>query len=123
AAVGWAIAAMLVVILAYDQLLFRPLVAWSAKFRFETTAAATAPDPWMLRLLRRTRLLRWTGDRLTDVAGWLAARRLSLHRRRTRRGAAPSRLVDALWLLMLLAALAWAGNRIARFVAGELAWA
>ena len=41
-AVGWAILAMLVVILAYDQLLFRPLVAWSAKFRFETTAGATA---------------------------------------------------------------------------------
>ena len=41
----WAILAMLIVILAYDQLLFRPLVAWSAKFRFETTAGATAEDP------------------------------------------------------------------------------
>jgi len=41
-AVAWAILAMLVVILLYDQLLFRPLVAWSAKFRFETTAGATA---------------------------------------------------------------------------------
>ena len=48
-AVGWAILAMLVVILGYDQLLFRPLVAWSSKFRFETTAAATATDPWVLR--------------------------------------------------------------------------
>ena len=33
AAVAYAIVAMLLVILAYDQLLFRPLVAWSAKFR------------------------------------------------------------------------------------------
>ena len=49
AAVFYAILAMLVVILAYDQLLFRPLVAWSAKFRFETTAGATAADPWMLQ--------------------------------------------------------------------------
>ena len=48
---------MLLVILAYDQLLFRPLVAWSQKFRFETTAGATASDPWLLRLMRRTRLL------------------------------------------------------------------
>ena len=40
AAVGYAIAAMLVVILAYDQLLFRPLVAWSTKFRFETDSRA-----------------------------------------------------------------------------------
>ena len=57
AAVGYAVLAMLLVILAYDQLLFRPLVAWSAKFRFETTAGATAADPWMLKLIRRTRLL------------------------------------------------------------------
>jgi NitT/TauT family transport system permease protein len=54
-AVGYAILAMLVVILGYDQLLFRPLVAWSAKFRFETTAGATADDPWMLKLIRRAR--------------------------------------------------------------------
>jgi NitT/TauT family transport system permease protein len=60
-AILWAIIAMLVVILAYDQLLFRPLVAWSTKFRFETTAGATASDPWMLRLVRRTRLLRSWG--------------------------------------------------------------
>ncbi len=46
---------MLLVILLYDQLLFRPLVAWSAKFRFETDAGSQAEDPWVLKLLRRTR--------------------------------------------------------------------
>src|ERR1700748_2616233 len=56
-AVCYAIAAMLLVILAYDQLLFRPLVAWSMKFRFETTAGATASDPWLLRLMRRAPVL------------------------------------------------------------------
>ncbi|MBV9811150.1 MAG: ABC transporter permease subunit, partial [Acetobacteraceae bacterium] len=40
-AVFWAIAAMLVVIIIYDQVLFRPLVAWSEKFRFEMIAGAT----------------------------------------------------------------------------------
>ena len=64
-AVFYAIVTMLVVILAYDQLLFRPLVAWSQKFRFETTAGATADDPWLLRLMRRTRLL----SRLADAVG------------------------------------------------------
>src|SRR6201996_6186894 len=64
-AVFYAIITMLLVILAYDQLLFRPLVAWSMKFRFETTAGATASDPWLLRLMRRTRLL----NRLADGGG------------------------------------------------------
>jgi NitT/TauT family transport system permease protein len=66
-AVFWAIGAMLLVILAYDQLLFRPLVAWSAKFRFEMTASVSASDPWVLALLRRTRVLRWLGEKAGAV--------------------------------------------------------
>ncbi len=84
-AVVWAILAMLVVILLYDQLLFRPLVAWSAKFRFETTAGATASDPWMLRLMRRTRLLKFVGETVGDAAAFVGGLRLSLHRPRARR--------------------------------------
>src|ERR1700677_3627845 len=38
-AIGWVILTMTVVILAYDQLLFRPLVAWADKFRMETTSS------------------------------------------------------------------------------------
>ena len=39
----WAILTMLVVIIVYDQLLFRPVVAWADKFRFEQTASVAAP--------------------------------------------------------------------------------
>ncbi|WP_429500135.1 ABC transporter permease [Robbsia andropogonis] len=58
AAVGWVVATMIVVILAYDQLLFRPLVAWADKFRMENTSSGTAPRSWVLDLIRRTRLIR-----------------------------------------------------------------
>ena len=57
-AIGYAILTMFLVILAYDQLLFRPVVAWADKFRFEQTASASAPTSWMLDLFRRTRALR-----------------------------------------------------------------
>ncbi|KNE76168.1 ABC-type anion transport system, duplicated permease component [Candidatus Burkholderia crenata] len=56
-AVGWVILAMTVVIFAYDQLLFRPLVAWADKFRMETTSSGNAPESWLLDLIRRTRLI------------------------------------------------------------------
>src|SRR5271157_4864281 len=95
-AVFYAIFAMLVVILAYDQLLFRPLVAWSAKFRFETTAGATASDPWMLKLMRRTRLLNRLGDAVGDAAVWLGGLRLRIVPRRRLGAAPPSRVVDAI---------------------------
>ena len=92
AAVGWAIVAMLVVILLYDQLLFRPLVAWSDHFRFETTASAEIEDPWLLRLFRRTDLLRRLrrcvgrgGQHARPACGW-RCRLWARRRRGCRRG-------------------------------------
>src|SRR6516225_10253148 len=46
-AVGWAIGTMLVVILIYDQLLFRPLVAWADRFRFEQEIGVAPPKSWV----------------------------------------------------------------------------
>ncbi len=123
AAVGYAIGAMLVVILLYDQLLFRPLVAWSAKFRFETTASAEAPDPWVLRLIRRTRLLRLGAEKLGDAATWAGGLRFRAARRTppAYRGE-PSRIVDAMWLLVLSVALGLGAWWIVDFVAGHIGW-
>ena len=56
-AIGWVILAMTLVILAYDQLLFRPLVAWADKFRMDNTSSGKAPQSWLLDLIRRTRLI------------------------------------------------------------------
>jgi NitT/TauT family transport system permease protein len=56
-AILWAIGMMLVVILAYDQLLFRPLVAWSYRFRFGEEDESPQPRPWMLDVLRRSTLV------------------------------------------------------------------
>jgi NitT/TauT family transport system permease protein len=123
AAVCWAILAMLVVILAYDQLLFRPLVAWSAKFRFETTAGATASDPWMLRLMRRTRLLKFIGGMVGDAAAFVGGLRLSFTGRvRSATSAQPSRAVDMAWIAVLLVLVGVASWRVVLFASGALRW-
>jgi len=75
-AVWWAIGAMLVVILIYDQLLFRPLVAWADRFRFEQEAGMLPPRSWVFDVLRRSRLV----DRATEPFAVLW--RLSLRPRR-----------------------------------------
>lgn len=54
-AIGRAIAVMLIVILIYDQLLFRPLVAWVDRFRFEQEVDRNPPRSWVLTALRRSR--------------------------------------------------------------------
>ena len=57
ASIAWVIVTMTLVILAYDQLLFRPLVAWADKFRMDNTSSGKAPQSWLLDLIRRTRLI------------------------------------------------------------------
>jgi NitT/TauT family transport system permease protein len=102
-AVGWAIGTMLVVILLYDQLLFRPLVAWSDRFRFEQEAGALPPKSWVLNVLRRSGVVEHLGDQLSLV--W----RRSFHRRLRNpkpRVARPDR--DGRWLARL-----WAGAVVA----------
>ncbi len=56
-AVTWAIATMLVVILIYDQILFRPLVAWADRFRYEQEAGVLPPRSWVFDVLRRSRIV------------------------------------------------------------------
>ncbi|MBB5193447.1 NitT/TauT family transport system permease protein [Silvimonas terrae] len=65
-AIGWAILAMLIGILLYDQLFFRPLLAWADKFRFEETSGGAAQSSWLLTWLRRT-------DRMQGSVRWLLA--------------------------------------------------
>jgi NitT/TauT family transport system permease protein len=57
-AIGYAIAAMLIVIILYDQLIFRPIVAWSEKFKFELSEGSDIPDSWVLTAIQRTQLFR-----------------------------------------------------------------
>jgi len=57
-AVGAAVVAMAIVILIYDQLIFRPVVAWADKFRCEATASQARPRSWAYDIIRRTRLLK-----------------------------------------------------------------
>ncbi len=61
-AVGYAIFAMLCVILLYDQLLFRPLMVWAEKFKAETMASEEEPSSWLVNLLQRTEALRQAGN-------------------------------------------------------------
>jgi NitT/TauT family transport system permease protein len=51
------LATMVAVIVLMDQLIWRPLIAWSEKFKFEQVEAAQAPRSPILDWLQRSRLL------------------------------------------------------------------
>ena len=121
-AILWAILAMLVVILGYDQLIFRPLVAWSAKFRFETTAGATASDPWMLRLMRRTRFLSFVGDLVGGAASAIGGMRMSFVGQSRGEPGVASKASGILWTIVVIGLFAWGAWSAITFAAAELAW-
>jgi NitT/TauT family transport system permease protein len=55
-AILWAAVTIAVVIVVVDQLFWRPVVAWSDKFRMEQNAAAAPPRSWVYDLLRGSKL-------------------------------------------------------------------
>jgi len=123
-AAGWAIAAMTITIIIYDQLLFRPLVAWADKFRFEQTAAQVVPESWVLDLFRQARVLRRVAEPVGTAAQDVARARLSLPvRPRWPRGwTPPHRAIDIAWYGALLAAVAYVGWKLVQFAQPELSW-
>jgi len=124
-AVILAVLMMAAVILAYDQLLFRPIVAWADKFRFEQTAAPQRPHSWVYDLWRRGKVVR----RVSPAIGWMAARisklplgftRPARSVRRSGAGRLADRLADRLWLLVVLAVVAYALWHIVLFTRASL---
>jgi len=124
AAVAWAIAAMSIAIILYDQLLFRPLVTWSDKFRFEQTAAQTTPHSWVLALFRHSRLFQALGDPLTTALHRIGAARLALPRRLPSMGfrSASQRFLDVVWLMLVFCTVAYLGWMLLRFARHALSW-
>src|ERR1700689_1832514 len=99
-AIGYAILTMLLVIISYDQLMFRPVVAWADKFRFEQTASGTAPTSWMLDLFRRTRALRALTLPFASLNKAISNLHLAIpgSLKLSVRSGPPSRIVDGAWL-------------------------
>ncbi|MGA2712739.1 MAG: ABC transporter permease subunit [Bryobacteraceae bacterium] len=53
----WGLAAMVTVILLIDQLVWRPAIAWSSKFKFEQVESADVPTSPLLHILRNSHAL------------------------------------------------------------------
>jgi NitT/TauT family transport system permease protein len=61
----YAVLAMIVMIVFLDQILWRPVVVLAQRFRIEDTSQGDVPRSWLLRLLRRSRLIRlWEARRV-----------------------------------------------------------
>ncbi len=107
AAVALAVAAMAVVILVYDQLIFRPIVAWADKFRFEQTAAQQRPRSWVFDLVRRARVIKRMLAPLAELGTGLRTRITGLRGKALASPRGPmspglAKAADAAWLAVVV---------------------
>jgi NitT/TauT family transport system permease protein len=115
-AILWAIMAMLFVILIYDQLLFRPLVAWADRFRIDAEGSDEAAESWALKMFRRSKLMDAIGVPFDALMHWTyrlapPARGQSANGSRT----IPSRVADAIWYACLLVLVLYVLWRVISF--------
>ena len=121
-AVGYAILAMLAVILVYDQLLFRPLVAWSDRFRFESEPGAPVPSSWVLDALAGSRLIARALRRLRGFGRMLGAAVRLRPGAQSVESAVNAENLDRIATTIVALLLALAIWQAVRFLAPELGW-
>ncbi len=105
----WALLTMLVLIVLTDQLFWRPIVAWSERFRLDSSASAQPARSWVLDLLRQSRGLAWLGEGLARLTSPLQRRLHHWTAAGPRQRPALWALRDSRWLdalVLLLGALA-----------------
>ncbi|OHX13589.1 ABC transporter permease [Chromobacterium sphagni] len=123
AAVGWVILTMTVVILIYDQFLFRPMVAWADKFRLEDTASQSAPESWVLNLIQRTRFIQQLLKPFGKLIKTAARLRLNLSLPRGIHSEAHtpvSRGIDVVWWLLVGLVALYSAYTLVHFIASEV---
>jgi NitT/TauT family transport system permease protein len=88
-----------------DQLFWRPLVAWSDRFRLEQSASADAPQSWVYDIIRTSQAKRVIAVVWTPLGDWTSRRLASLTRVRSRRnaGVAPAWVERAYTLVLAVA--------------------
>ena len=124
-AIGWAILTMGLVILAYDQLLFRPLVAWSQKFTVELApASGPPPESWLLNFFQRARLARRLWLPFAGIAGAVTRVHVGATRPPSRRLARAwkSRGADYAFYAVVTLFAAWVAWRVIAYVGAEVSW-
>jgi NitT/TauT family transport system permease protein len=117
-----AIAAMLVVILIYDQLLFRPLIAWADRFRIDNEQSEDQPQSWVLTMLRRSELVDVMTAPFDAMIRWSYRLRPASFGLKAAHQGSDSRWSDIVWYAILAVLGAYGAWRIYDFAHANLTW-
>lgn len=117
-AIVWGLGTLILLIVALDQLLWRPLLAWSDRFKLETVESEKPPNSWFYDALRNSRL----ADRFTTIVWHPTSERLDawLVRRFPMKSYAPEATGGYRWASYLLSAVIGVGMLYGAYRAGQV---
>lgn len=65
-AIFWGSGTLILTIVLLDQLVWRPLIAWSDRFKVEMVESDEPPTSWFYELMGNSRIANWIGENLFD---------------------------------------------------------
>jgi len=115
----WGVATMIAVIVLLDQFVWRPVIAWAEKFKFEQVESTDAPRSWVLDLLQHSHVLSQVRKKaLFPIREWVMSR-VSQERKPT----APGTSTWKTWIVrgiavIVFSAIGYAVIRVVLMLAG-----
>lgn len=122
-AVGYAIVTMVIVIFLYDQILFRPLIAWSEKFKIESFPDEAEYESWLIDLMRNSRLMKRLAKGMSVFTNWfvnLRWLRLSKPPAVKEINLQSQKYWDRVWAVLVLLVIFSGGWYLLRFILAEV---
>jgi NitT/TauT family transport system permease protein len=122
-AVGLAIITMIIIIFLYDQIFFRPLIAWSEKFKMEQSPGEQAYQSWLIDLIRGSQLMIRLGNGFVIVRNRFI--NLSLFRKKRfqvmkENDFCHQKHIDFFWNMVILLAIIAGSWVLITFILAEL---
>ncbi len=65
-AIAWGIITLILTVVTLDQLVWRPLLAWSDRFKVEMIENDNPPTSWFFNLIGNTRIVNWVSKKVTQ---------------------------------------------------------
>lgn len=118
-ALFYAIIMMLIVIFLYDQILFRPLITWSERFKMEEAPQEEEYQSWLVDLIRLSPMMQRADNVLQEMKDrfinfrWLRLRGLGMRQEIQQKKA---RRMDWLWSVLLFLAIGFTTYRLLTYI-------
>jgi NitT/TauT family transport system permease protein len=119
-AIAWGLLALILTIVTLDQLVWRPLLAWSERFTMSMVESPNPATSWFYEALRSSRLLNFLTEKVLAPPWHWLDERLARSSREEKATAKATRRPAWLWYALLLVAALAVGYGV--FLIGKMLW-